>query len=86
MCILIRNYDTNGSPKGKDSYVAKAVYQLDIINNNIIKEFDTIVQAAKTMNVTSQSISRAIKNNGCSCGYNWIYKNGNSKESSIDRV
>jgi hypothetical protein len=51
-----------------------------------LKHSHSYVQAAKIMNVTPQSINRAIKNNGSSCGYNWIYKNGNSKESSINRV
>lgn len=47
------------------------IYQLDL-NNNIIKEFVSVISAAKQMNVDQSSISKAINGaNKTCCGYIW---------------
>lgn len=64
--------------KGKDSYTAKPILQINDLTKEIIREFDSIAQAAEFMNVKSQSISNALKKNRKSCGFKWIYKYGNN--------
>lgn len=40
-------------------------------DGKFIREFPSIVEAARAMAVTDMAIGRAIKRNGTSCGYKW---------------
>jgi len=61
--------------KGKDSFAARPVLQLEKETGEIINRFDTIKEAATAMKVSSQSISAAIKKGAHSCNFKWVYEN-----------
>ena len=66
----------------KSENAKHAIYQLDkmgkhvleIFNNEIIKEYQSIMQAAREKQVTQGAIRYALKNETQCCGYYWQYK------------
>lgn len=59
---------------GKNNHLSKPVYQLDI-NGNTIKKFDSLMDAARALNLRASNISKAASGKAHTCGgFKWSYK------------
>lgn len=65
--------DNNTIIKKYNNKQLKPVLQYDL-QDNFIKEFESVTKAAKAVNRTTTNISSACKRNGSSGGYKWKYK------------
>ena len=62
----------------------RKIYQLDI-NNNIIKEWNTIKDAYETLKLSRTSINHVLSGeNKTSGGYHWCYKEEYNKRSNLE--
>ena len=67
-----RNKNISKSKKGKPSPKKTPIYQLDL-ENNIIKEFESITHAQKILNI--KGIGNVLTNRAKTCGgFKWEYK------------
>lgn len=65
------------------------VFQIDPSTKNIIKEFFSIISAAKELNTSTDNIYNAInhkKNQKTAAGFEWRYKNSSQKYSKILQI
>ena len=74
----------NTSLHNKQTCHPKRVMQIDK-NDNIIKIFDSLIEASKSINLSPSSISKVlIGQNETAGGYKWIYENINHYPVNID--
>jgi hypothetical protein len=64
--------------KGKDNYIAKTVFKLDVLTNVILQNFDSAKDAAESIKVTPQHMSKTCRENKIIRGFKWIYKHDNN--------
>jgi hypothetical protein len=73
-------------PKGKDCPNSKPVYQIGL-DGNVIKLWDSITEASKSLNVDLSSISLACKGKCKTAGkYVWVLKDDYSKDINYSRI
>lgn len=59
---------------GKMHHLSKPIYQLDK-NNNLIKKYDSLMDAARELNLCVANISKAALGKAHTCGgFKWSYK------------
>ena len=59
--------------KGTGARLCKKINQLDL-NKNVIKTFDSLADAAKSINIKNKSaITQRIKNSKLYHGFYWVY-------------
>jgi hypothetical protein len=62
--------------KGKQNPLAKTVLQIDTVSGEVINEFETIADAARSVGVSNQSLSSACNKGFKTKGFTWRFKNG----------
>ena len=72
--------------KGRESYNKRKVYQLDL-NNNVVKLWDSLTEAAKHFNINPSRICSSCNGRTKTCvGFKWKYLNPDGKILITDKV
>lgn len=75
-------FDNGGCKK-----IKKPVLMIDPKTNQVIKEFESAMEAGRQMNIDNSNISRACRGDyKTSGGYMWKYKNENQNNSKPIRI
>ena len=76
--IYKSNYDKNNNYDNR-SHIKKKIVQLDL-NNNFIKEYNSIAEAEKETNILNQNITKCCKGKRNHAGkFKWMYKSDYEK-------